>query len=103
MRAFCCTSSRKREECGCWRAAGGHKLPVEQSTTKGRSHSLERKKMAKTYKAVEVAAPGSLRTVERPIPEPGEEQVLIRVEACGICHTDALTIEGQFPGLSLPG
>jgi len=58
--------------------------------------------MAKTYKAVEVAAPGSLSIVERPIPEPGEGQVLIRVEACGICHTDAFTVEGQFPGLSLP-
>jgi D-arabinose 1-dehydrogenase-like Zn-dependent alcohol dehydrogenase len=58
--------------------------------------------MAKTYKAVEVAAPGSLRTVERPIPEPGDEQVLIRFEACGICDTDSLTVEGQFPGLSFP-
>ena len=58
--------------------------------------------MAKTYKAVEVAAPGNLRIVERPIPQPGEEQVLIRVEACGICGTDTLTVEGQFPGLSLP-
>jgi D-arabinose 1-dehydrogenase-like Zn-dependent alcohol dehydrogenase len=58
--------------------------------------------MAKTYKAVEVAAPSNLRIVERPIPEPGEGQVLIRVEACGICHTDALTVEGEFPGLSLP-
>jgi alcohol dehydrogenase, propanol-preferring len=28
--------------------------------------------------------------------------VLIRVEACGICHTDALTVEGQFPGLHFP-
>ena len=58
--------------------------------------------MAKTYTAVEVVAPGNLRIVERPIPEPGEGKVLIRVEACGICHTDALTVEGQFPGLSLP-
>src|SRR5712692_6165701 len=58
--------------------------------------------MANTYKAVEVGAPGSLRIVERPIPQPGEGQVLIRVEACGICHTDSLTVEGQFPGLSLP-
>jgi len=58
--------------------------------------------MAKTYKAVEVAAPGKLRIVERPIPEPDKGQVLIRVEACGICHTDSLTVEGQFPGLSFP-
>jgi len=58
--------------------------------------------MAKTYKAVEVAAPGKLRIVERPIPEPDKGQVLIRVEACGICHTHSLTVEGQFPGLSFP-
>jgi D-arabinose 1-dehydrogenase-like Zn-dependent alcohol dehydrogenase len=58
--------------------------------------------MAKTYKAVEAAAPGKLQIVERPIPQPSDGQVLIRVEACGICHTDALTIEGQFPGLSFP-
>ena len=58
--------------------------------------------MAKTYKAVEVGAPGSLRIVERPIPQPAEGQVLIRVEACGVCHTDSLTVEGQFPGLRFP-
>ena len=39
-----------------------------------------------TYKAVEVYAPGTLRVVERPIPEPGAGQVRIRVEACGVCH-----------------
>src|SRR5713226_8100879 len=58
--------------------------------------------MAKTYKAVEVATVTKLRIVERPIPQPSEGQVLIRVEACGICHTDSLTVEGQFPGLSFP-
>ena len=58
--------------------------------------------MAETYKAVEVTAPGSLRIVERPIPQPGTGQVLIRVEACGVCHTDSYTVEGQFPGLRLP-
>src|ERR1700723_81020 len=58
--------------------------------------------MAKTYKAVEVSAPGSLRVVERTIPEPGAGQVRIRVEACGICHTDAATVMGIYPGLTLP-
>jgi propanol-preferring alcohol dehydrogenase len=55
-----------------------------------------------TYTAVEVSAPGELRAVQRPIPEPGAGQVRIRVEACGICHTDAATITGIYPGLSLP-
>jgi propanol-preferring alcohol dehydrogenase len=58
--------------------------------------------MKGTYKAVEVSAPGVLRVVERPIPEPDPGQVRIRVEACGVCHTDAATITGTYPGLQLP-
>src|SRR6202171_2974001 len=58
--------------------------------------------MKSTYKAVEVSAPGTLRIVERPVSEPGAGQVRIRVEACGICHTDAATITGIYPGLTLP-
>lgn len=58
--------------------------------------------MEATYKAVEATAPGTLRIVERPVRDPGVGQVRIRVEACGICHTDALTVEGQFPGLTFP-
>jgi D-arabinose 1-dehydrogenase-like Zn-dependent alcohol dehydrogenase len=48
-----------------------------------------------------VSAPGVLRVVERQISEPGAGQVRIRVEACGICHTDAATIAGVYPGLTL--
>jgi alcohol dehydrogenase, propanol-preferring len=58
--------------------------------------------MKATYKAVEVSAPGVLRVVERPVSEPGADQVRIRVEACGICHTDAATVTGTYPGLNLP-
>src|SRR5438445_7449350 len=58
--------------------------------------------MKGTYKAVEVSAPGVLRVVERPISEPGPGQVRIRVEACGICHTDSATVMGVYPGLTLP-
>ena len=58
--------------------------------------------MKDTYKAVEVFAPGVLRVVERPTAEPGAGQVRIRVEACGICHTDAATVTGTYPGLKLP-
>jgi D-arabinose 1-dehydrogenase-like Zn-dependent alcohol dehydrogenase len=58
--------------------------------------------MKGTYQAMEVSEPGVLRAVERPIPEPGAGQVRIRVEACGICHTDAATITGIYPGLTLP-
>jgi alcohol dehydrogenase, propanol-preferring len=58
--------------------------------------------MKATYKAVEVSAPGVLRMVERQVSEPGAGQVRIRVEACGICHTDAATVAGIYPGLKLP-
>src|SRR5258705_8586986 len=58
--------------------------------------------MTSTYKAVEVSAPNILKVVERPIPEPAPGQVRIRVEACGICHTDAATVTGTYPGLNLP-
>jgi alcohol dehydrogenase, propanol-preferring len=58
--------------------------------------------MKDTYKAVEVSAPGVLRVVERQVSEPGAGQVRIRVEACGICHTDASTVTGTYPGLTLP-
>ena len=58
--------------------------------------------MGSTYKAVEVSAPGILRVVERAVPEPGPGQVRIRVEACGICHTDSATVTGTYPGLKLP-
>src|ERR1700716_909459 len=58
--------------------------------------------MKNTYKAVEVSAPGVLRVTERPIPEPGAGQVRIRGEGCGVCHTDAATVMGTYPGLTLP-
>src|SRR3989440_4785577 len=58
--------------------------------------------MPDTYKAVEVSASGILRVVERRVSEPGPGQVRIRVEACGICHTDAATVTGIYPGLTLP-
>ena len=58
--------------------------------------------MRDTYKAVEVYESGRLRIVERSISEPGAGQVRIRVEACGICHTDVATVTGTYPGLTLP-
>jgi D-arabinose 1-dehydrogenase-like Zn-dependent alcohol dehydrogenase len=45
---------------------------------------------------------GALELVERPLPEPGPSQVRIKVEACGICHSDSFTVEGLFPGITYP-
>lgn len=40
--------------------------------------------------------------VERPIPDPGPGQVRIKVQACGVCHSDSLTKEGSWPGIQFP-
>src|SRR2546428_7710173 len=54
-------------------------------------------------KAVQVPKPGGeFEFVEREIPEPGPRQVRIRVQACGICHSDVIIKEGLFPGISYP-
>ena len=58
--------------------------------------------MAK-MKAVQVSKPGgNFEVVERNIPEPARNQVRIKVEACGICHSDALVKEGYWPGIQYP-
>ena len=54
-------------------------------------------------RAVQVARPGaSLEMVEREVPQPGAGTVRIKVEACGICHSDSVTVEGLFPGIEYP-
>ena len=58
--------------------------------------------MAK-MRAVQVSrAGGPLEVVERDVPDPGRGEVRIRVQACGICHSDAITKDGGFPGLAYP-
>jgi D-arabinose 1-dehydrogenase-like Zn-dependent alcohol dehydrogenase len=58
--------------------------------------------MAK-MRAVQVAkAGGAFEVVERDVPEPGVGQVRVAVDACGVCHSDALVKGGHFPGLTLP-
>lgn len=54
-------------------------------------------------RAVQVPRPNAaFEIVDREIPEPGEGSVRIKVQACGICHSDSLTKEGTYPGLSYP-
>jgi D-arabinose 1-dehydrogenase-like Zn-dependent alcohol dehydrogenase len=45
---------------------------------------------------------GPFEIVERPVPEPGAGWVRIKVQACGICHSDSVTKEGAFPGIQYP-
>src|SRR3984957_7175462 len=54
-------------------------------------------------KVAQVPSPGAdFQMVEREIPEPDAGQVRIKVQACGVCHSDVLTKEGLWPGLQYP-
>src|SRR5947209_11025419 len=58
--------------------------------------------MAKMKVAQVAKAGADFEIVEREIPQPGPGQVRIRVQACGVCHSDVLTKEGGWPGLVYP-
>ena len=54
-------------------------------------------------KAAQIPRPGAdFQMVERRIPNPGRGEVRIKVQACGVCHSDVLTKEGQWPGIQYP-
>jgi len=54
-------------------------------------------------KVAQISKPGAdFQIVEREIPKPGAGEVLIKVQACGICHSDVLTKEGGWPGIQYP-
>lgn len=58
--------------------------------------------MAK-MRAVQVAAAGGpFENVQREIPEPDRGSVRVKVQACGICHSDSFTKDGTFPGVHYP-
>ena len=50
-----------------------------------------------TYRAVQVVSPGQWELTAKPVVEPPFGHVRIRVEACGVCHSDAATVDGSFP------
>jgi len=54
-------------------------------------------------KAIQVSKPGAdFELIQKEIPTPGNYEVLIKVEACGICHGDSVSKEGHFPGIKYP-
>jgi D-arabinose 1-dehydrogenase-like Zn-dependent alcohol dehydrogenase len=56
-----------------------------------------------TMKAAQISKPGAeFKIVERGIPEPGAGHLRIKVQACGVCHSDAFTKEGLWPGIQYP-
>lgn len=58
--------------------------------------------MKTTYRAMQITQPGILELVERKTPTPSNDEVLIEVEACGICGADASDIENADPSLERP-
>ncbi len=56
-----------------------------------------------TMRAMTVAEAGaSLRMIEQEVPEPGPGEVRLRVAACGVCHSDSVTVEGLMPNITYP-
>jgi D-arabinose 1-dehydrogenase-like Zn-dependent alcohol dehydrogenase len=56
-----------------------------------------------SMKAIQISSPGNdFELVHKEVPKPKENEVLIKVEACGVCHGDAIVKEGRFPGLQYP-
>jgi D-arabinose 1-dehydrogenase-like Zn-dependent alcohol dehydrogenase len=56
-----------------------------------------------TMKVAQISKPGAgFQVVEREIPKPGAGEVRIKVQACGVCHSDVLTVEGGFPWIQYP-
>jgi len=54
-------------------------------------------------KVAQISKPGAgFEIVEREIPEPDAGHVRIKVQACGVCHSDVLTVEGGWPGIQYP-
>ena len=54
-------------------------------------------------KAVRVArANGPLEMVTVDIPKPGSRQALVKIQACGVCHSDFFTVAGAYPGIQFP-
>ncbi|KAI8823956.1 GroES-like protein [Fimicolochytrium jonesii] len=59
--------------------------------------------LPKTYKAAEIAEKGApFKIVEKNLEQPKDSEVLIKVEACGVCHSDVIAKESYFPGIPYP-
>ncbi len=58
---------------------------------------------AATMKVAQIPKGGAdFQLVDREVPEPGAGQVRIKVQACGVCHSDSFTVEGSWPGIQYP-
>lgn len=58
--------------------------------------------MKTTFRAMQIASPGMLELVERPMPIPGFNEVLIKIDVCGVCGADLRDCEKPQQGLNPP-
>ncbi len=59
--------------------------------------------VVRQMKTAQIPKPGAgFQIVEREAPEPGAGHVRIKVQACGVCHSDVLTVDGSWPGIQYP-
>jgi D-arabinose 1-dehydrogenase-like Zn-dependent alcohol dehydrogenase len=58
--------------------------------------------MAKMIAMTVPKAGAKFQRVERDIPQPGGKELLIKIQACGVCHSDSVTVEGHYPGITYP-
>src|ERR1700684_574142 len=89
------------------KACAGLAAPIRDHELVARSQdqpsTFKRKSFMPRMKVVQVAKPNAnLEVVERDIPEPKQRQVRIKVQACGVCHSDVITKTGAFPGIQYP-
>jgi D-arabinose 1-dehydrogenase-like Zn-dependent alcohol dehydrogenase len=85
------------------KASGSRNDLVGSSSLQTFRGTAEKEIPMSTMRAFQVSRKGGpLEAVERPIPQPGAGSVRIKVQACGICHSDVLTKEGAWPGITYP-
>ena len=72
-------------------------------STKDPAQPSDPSSATKTMRVAQVPKPGAaFEVVERPVPEPPALHVRVRVQACGVCHSDSVTKDGLFPGIQYP-
>src|SRR5947209_4022217 len=83
-------------------------IPLSHSSSLGiktgcQAHLNPDEENAMPMRAFQVnGANGPFERVEREIPQPPARHVRIKVQACGVCHSDSVTKEGLFPGITYP-
>src|ERR1700721_4347350 len=89
--------SRGKACAGLAAPVGDHELVVRSQDQRS---TFKRKSFMPRMKVVQVAKPNAiLEVVERDIPEPKQRQVRIKVQACGVCHSDMFTDRGPSRGI----